>query len=925
MNDIEKTRDQLQAELRETRRLVEELKARAQAGEATKKELHERCRMLDEIVSTSPVGIAVLDNRRIKWLNEAAKRIFGYEHEQDYLGLSARVFYESEEEYTLAGEMLYSELESKHYADVETKLRRSDGSSFHARIRLNAPDPSRPTKEAVAIISDISDRKQAEEALQESEERYRILAHEALIGIYIHQDGKFVYVNDHFIGLLGWSADELLGKEFWGFVHPEDRELVRDRGIARSEGEEVDPHYYFRAMCKNGETKLLEIFAATIMYGGRTANMGNVVDVTRRTWAEEALKESELKYRLIFENSPLGIFHFDSQGIITACNENFVNIIGSSKEVLIGLDMFNKLKDRNMTAEIQNSLKGKEGRYEGNYTSITADKTTPVRCYFRRLEAEDGSRMGGIGIVEDITERKKFEQELEAETERLRVTLASIGDGVISTDTSGRVALMNNVAENLTGWTQQQALGKSLKQVLNIINEKTRRPCEDPVEKVVRTGKVIGLANHTILVSKGGSERTIADSGAPIRDKKGRITGVVIVFRDITEKQKIETELVRMEKLDSVGILAGGIAHDFNNILTVILGNVTLAKLFSKPGEKVYYRLGEAEKAVMRAQDLTRQLLTFARGGTPVKATASIQDIVRESCAFALTGSNVKFDAQIPDDLWNVEVDKGQISQVINNLIINAGQAMPSGGNIKIIACNQVVPEGSPGRKSGKFIKITIMDEGPGIAEDHLHRIFDPYFTTKSEGTGLGLATSYSIIKKHDGMIEVESRLGKGTTFNMYLPASDQTTPEKQDQCDYIFTGTGRVLLMDDEERIRELAGEMLGILGFEVVMAKDGAEAVELYRAHLNSSNPFTLVIMDLTVPGGLGGAEAIKLLLEMDPNVKAIVSSGYSNDPIMAEYKRYGFSGVVGKPYNVKELSNVLARVLAHVRANAPRVVSS
>ncbi len=925
MNDIEKTRDQLQVELQETRRLVEELKAREQAGEATKKELHEHCRMLDEIVSTCPVGIVVLDDRKMKWLNEAAKRLFGYEHEQDYLGLSARVFYESEEEYTRAGEMLYSELESKHYADIETKLIRSDGSSLHARIRLNAPDNSKPTKEAVAIISDISDRKLAEEALQESEERYRFLAHEALIGIYIHQDGKFVYVNDHFIGLLGWSADELLGKEFWGFVHPEDRELVRDRGIARSEGRDVDPHYYFKALCKNGETKTLEIFAATIKYGGRTANMGNVVDVTRRNWAEEALRESELKYRLIFENSPLGIFHFDSQGIITACNENFVNIIGSSKEVLIGLDMFNKLKDRKMTAEIKNSLKGKEGRYEGNYTSVSADKTTPVRCYFRRLEAEDGSRMGGIGIVEDITERKKFEQELEAETERLRVTLASIGDGVISTDTSGRVALMNNVAENLTGWTQQQALGKRLNHVLNVINEKTRMPCEDPVEKVVRTGKVIGLANHTVLVSKSGSERIIADSGAPIRDKKGRITGVVIVFRDITEKQKIETELVRMEKLDSVGILAGGIAHDFNNILTVILGNVTLAKLFSKPGEKVHYRLGEAEKAVMRAQDLTRQLLTFARGGTPVKATASIQDIVRESCAFALTGSNVKFDAQIPDDLWNVEVDKGQISQVINNLIINAGQAMPNGGNIKIIACNEVIPEGSPGRKSGKFIKITIMDEGPGISKDHLHRIFDPYFTTKSEGTGLGLATSYSIIKKHDGMIEVESRLGKGTTFNMYLPASDQTTPEKQDQCDYIFTGTGRVLLMDDEERIRELAGEMLAILGFEVVMAQDGAEAVELYRAHLNSSNPFTLVIMDLTVPGGLGGAEAIKLLLEMDPNVKAIVSSGYSNDPIMSEYKRYGFSGVVGKPYNVKELSNVLARVLAHVRANAPRVVAS
>jgi PAS domain S-box-containing protein len=925
MDDREKTREQLLAELQEVRKRLADLETGERSRDMAETSLQGQQRMFGDIISTCPVGIALVDDGKIRWLNDAGQRTFGFEKEEDYLGQSARIFYPSDDEYLRVHEILHGNIISGQYRDTEAELRRIDGSSFHAGVRLH-PDPSNPAKEAIVILSDISDRKRADEALRESEERYRVLAQEALMGIYIHQDGKFVYVNKHITNLLGWSTEEMLGRDFWDFVHPEDREMVRERGLARSQGQPAQPRYHFRALCKSGETKLLELLAATVRYGGRTANMGNVIDITRRKLSEEAVRQSEQKYRLIFQNSPLGILHFDSDGVITACNDNFVSIIGSSKEQLIGLNMIRELKDRKMIAEIKKALQGKEGRYKGYYASITSNKVTPVKCYFRRLEAEDGSPMGGIGIVEDITERKKFELELEAETERLRVTLGSIGDGVISTDTQGRIALLNNVAEELTGWSCKDASGKSLGEVFKIINEKTRMPCQDPVAKVVRTGKIVGLANHTVLVARDGAERIIADSGAPIRDKEGKIIGVVLVFRDITEKQKVENELVRMEKLESVGLLAGGIAHDFNNILTVILGNITLARLFSKSGDKAHYRLTEAEKAVLRAQDLTRQLLTFAKGGSPVKATASIEDIVRESCAFALMGSNVKPDAAIAKDLWNAEVDRGQISQVINNLIINADQAMPNGGTIKITATNQIIPEGKPpGWKPGKFIRISISDEGAGISKEHLPRIFDPYFTTKAEGTGLGLATSYSIVKKHDGMIKVESQMGKGTTFNIYLPVSGQTTAESEDASDYIFTGSGKVLLMDDERSIRELAGEMLAILGFEVVLAKDGAEAIELYRSHLNSSSPFTFVIMDLTVPGGMGGAEAIKLLREIDPFVRAIVSSGYSNDPILSQYSQYGFSGVVVKPYSVKELSNAVARVLAHLRANSPRVVAS
>lgn len=925
MDDHQKTREQLLAELLETRRLVTALQTKEPVRETTEEGIRGDHIALSDLARVCPVGIALVRDRKIKWLNDAARSILRYENEQECLERSIRALCDSEEECIRVCEVLDSKLEPGNYSDAETRLLRADGSIFHARIRLLRTDLPNPAKEAILLIWEISETNRAEESSKESEERYRILAQKALVGIYVLQDGRFVYVNDHLTKILGWSAEEMLEKALEDFVHPDDLDLVREKRLPASRLKLTEPHYHFRALGKNGGTKLLEVFTTTIMHDGRMAVMGNVIDGIPKNWAEEALRQSEQKYRLIFENSPLGIFHFDSQGVITACNENFVNIIGSSKDELIGLEMFRKLKDRRMVTEIKKALAGKEGRYDGPYASVTSDKVTPVRCYFRRLDAEDGSPMGGIGIVEDYTERKKFEQDLEAETERLRVTLGSIGEGVISTNTHGRVAIMNNVAENLTGWSQQQALGKRLKQVFQVINQKTRTPCEDPVDAVVTTGRTMGRANHTVLISKDGSERIISDIGAPIRDRQGQIIGVVIVFRDITEKQKIENELARVEKIESIGILAGGIAHDFNNILTVILGNVTLAKLFSKPGDKSHYRLAEAEKAVMRAQGLTRQLLTFAKGGTPLKATASIGEIVNESCAFALMGSNVKFEAHIADDLWNVEVDRGQIGQVINNLMINANQSMPNGGTIRITAGNHVASEGSTGSKSGRFVKITIKDEGAGIPQEHLPRIFDPYFTTKSEGTGLGLATSYSIIKRHDGMIDVDSRLGKGTTFNIYLPASKQGRIKGEDAGDYFFTGSGRVLLMDDEAGIRELAGEMVAILGFDVTMASDGSEAVELYRSHLGTSNPFTLVIMDLTVPGGMGGAEAIKELRKIDPEVRAIVSSGYSNDPIMADYDRYGFKGVVVKPYNVKDLSNVIARVLAHVRANAPRVVAS
>jgi two-component system cell cycle sensor histidine kinase/response regulator CckA len=394
---------------------------------------------------------------------------------------------------------------------------------------------------------------------------------------------------------------------------------------------------------------------------------------------------------------------------------------------------------------------------------------------------------------------------------------------------------------------------------------------------------------------------------------RGRLLGFWWLKRDISEKKRAEDELRRAQKLESLGLLAGGIAHDFNNLLTGIMGNISLALRTLDPEHRAHGRLEAAAVASSRAKDLTRQLLTFSQGGAPVKKTSSIVELLIDSVMFALRGSKVLCEFSIPEDLWHIDMDSGQIHQVINNLIINAVQAMPDGGKIQVDAANLTVTEnaGLPLRK-GRYVTIAIRDTGIGIPQEYLQKIFDPYFTTKERGTGLGLATSYSVVRKHGGLMTVESNVGMGSTFHFYLPAATHELEISQAPVEEDILGSGRILVMDDDDLIRDLAGELLTMLGYDVAFAKDGGEALNTYEDAFFAGTPFDAVIMDLTVPGGMGGKEAIGRLREIDPDVRAIVSSGYSNDPVMAEYEKHGFVGVLPKPYDANEVRRLLGHVL-------------
>ncbi|MBU7017406.1 MAG: PAS domain S-box protein [Theionarchaea archaeon] len=670
-----------------------------------------------------------------------------------------------------------------------------------------------------------------------------------------------------------------------------------------------------------------------------------------RKLMEEALRKSEEKFRGIAERSFDALYEIDLEGATLYASPAIERITGYTPEEVQGASIFDYVpesqrarilslmedvlkgelrggqevdlvrKDGSLaTVEINYSFVFKEGKpvgFQGVLRDISERKKTQEELQKYRLHLENLVEERTVALTaanqaleKEILERKAIEESLAAEKEQLAVTLRSIGDGVITTDTDGIVVLINKVAESLTGWTQEEAVGKPLQSVFRIVNEKTRLSVENPVDKVMRRGVVVGLGNDTLLIARDGTERVIADSGSPIRDKNSTIVGVVLVFRDITEKQKMEEDISRTQKLEALGNLAGGIAHDFNNVLTAILSNANLAKMYTDD-EKVVEKLVTIEKASLQAKNLTQQLLTFSRGGSPIKKVTSMKELIMDSARFALRGSNVRCECDIADDLWSADVDEGQISQVINNIVMNADEAMPEGGIIRITAENAYVGKDVLPLGGGRYVKISIADKGVGIARNYLSKIFDPYFTTKQKGSGLGLSTCYSIIKRHDGYIDVESEIGVGTTFAVYIPGSQEEREEKRKRTE-LLKGEGKVLVMDDEEVIRDAATEVLQYLGYVVATAKDGEEAFDMYREAYEKGECFDVVIMDLTVPGGMGGKEAVVRLKEINPSVKVIVSSGYSTDPVMADHKEHGFCGVVTKPYSVEDLSSALRKVM-------------
>ena len=624
------------------------------------------------------------------------------------------------------------------------------------------------------------------QALHPPDELYHLLVENASEAVFVIQNQKIQYVNQKATEITGYSKKELSARSFMEFIHPADRELIPDEAERQDNSTAATQILTCRIVDRHQNIRWVEAKMMAITWLAQATFMCFLVDITERKMDEEALRNSELRYRQLYDHALTGIYEVDlTNGKLINVNDAICEYVGYTREELFEIHTWDLLTEKSRDKQL-------------------------IR-YDKMLKGEPV-------------------------------------------------------------------------------------PPEFEAEFVSKNGKIIPILAYTQLEYK---------DGRPYRAHT--------IAHDITDRKKMEGELNKAQKLESLGVLAGGIGHDFNNLLSGIMGNISLAKLEAERGENIMESMDEALRVASKASALTQQLLVFSKGGAPVKKAASITEVLHDSTAFTLRGSKVKCEFDIAKDLWPVKVDLGQFSQVIHNLVLNALQAMSGGGGMRLEATNVHLEQITDiPLTPGRYVVIKIQDQGEGIPEEYLPKIFDPYFTTKSKGSGLGLSISYTTIKRHEGHIIVESELDAGTTFTIYLPATEKTPEDTPELENRIVPGEGRVLVMDDEEILRKVAEKMLLELGYEVECVQDGTEALEFYQKAKQAGQCFDAVIMDLTIPGAMGGKKTIKKLLKIDPEAVAIVSSGYSNDPIMSDYEKYGFRGVVTKPYQIEELSRVMRDVL-------------
>jgi PAS domain S-box-containing protein len=655
----------------------------------------------------------------------------------------------------------------------------------------------------------------------------------------------------------------------------------------------------------------------------RRINRRLQAEVAERQASAKALAERETLLRTLFDAAPVGIMLLDRGGTITMLNAAGQAIWGGVRHV--GVDRVSEYRGwsvatgRPLASQDWGSTRAVtrgEASFDEEVEIEAFDGTRKIVGNSAvPLRDEAGAVAGAVVIIQDITARKRAERSLRESEERLRATLDAmpVAAGVLVDD---RPVYLNGTFVETFGWRLEDVPDRATLFARCFPDPAYRAALHQAwaanMAAASRSGDPFPTAELKVRC-KDGAERVVLANAQPFRDR------LLVTLTDLTERERLQAEVLKLQKLESLGVLAGGIAHDFNNLLTGILGNVSLARSLLPAGQETAGILEEAERASQRASELAFQLLTFARGSEPVKRAVSVRALLETTTSLVLRGSRVALRLEVPPGLPDVEADEGQLGQALTNVVLNAVQAMPEGGIVTATAEVSRVEAGAappaPGLATGRYVRLRVADTGAGISAEHLRRVFDPYFTTKPQGTGLGLASVHSILRKHGGAVTVWSEVGRGTTFELWIPASASTAAPREAAAPAAAhpEGAGRpILVMDDELAIRQVAGRILERLGYPAETCSSGEEAVARYREARVAGRPFAAVIMDLTIRGGMGGAEAAERILREDPGACLIVSSGYSNDPVLAEHARHGFRAALDKPYQVSEVAEVLGRVL-------------
>jgi PAS domain S-box-containing protein len=721
---------------------------------------------------------------------------------------------------------------------------------------------------------------------------------------WISLEGRILNVNAAACAMLGYSREELLSLTVLdldpGYAReyiPADVEALRRTGCKHS------TRY---CTTKDGCRISVEITSNYLMCDDGEYVCSVVRNISDRVKAER--EASFFRALIEYTRDPVYVLDPGDGGRMVYVNQAACSHYGLEREKLLTMRItdWDPQFDITTLPGIWEDLKQGQSRCSERVHRVASGELVPVEVTSNYLE-HDG-REYIAGYFHDIRERKRTEDVLRMSEERYR-GLVELFPDAIYVHSGGRLVFVNPQGARLLGADRPEDLYG--REALEFVHPDYRDFVRRRIARAFEQGSVNSPVEQLFLRLDGTAVPVEVSSTAYTY---GGQKALQVIARDISERKRIQEELLRAQKLESLGVLTGGIAHDFNNILTGILGNLSISRLQVDSSHPIAGHLEQCEKASLQAAELARQLLTFSRGGEPVKKLFSPVPLLRDAASFTLRGSNVRSVTEMADDLWSLEADEGQIGQVLNNLLLNAVQAMPSGGEVCIRGTNErLFEENRQLLPAGAYVRIEVEDHGCGISPENLAKVFDPYFTTKSQGSGLGLSSVYSIVRKHGGAVEVVSTPGKGSCFTIHLPAApgEQPEPAAVKECGRLG-GSGRVLVMDDEQLVRDVATAILRHLGYEAESCSDGCDAVERYRLAWEEGAPFSAVILDLTIPDGMGGREAAARILEIDPRAVLVVSSGYSNDTVAANFRDYGFSGAIPKPFDVHQLAGELARLL-------------
>lgn len=910
MNEERRLNEELKEELARLRKRVRELEQEHGRMQETLKDSEERLRL---IYDNSPIGMGFVNLEGVLVdCNEALASILGTPHSK-LIGFPMRTGLTNE----AAAVALARAFAGKTGAFEGEYTSALSGKQAVLRA-LFSPlfSPVGKLKGVLFIAEDISERRNADQALRDSEQKYRVLVETTNTGfVILDAAGRVMDANNEYVRLSGHSTQaDILGRSVveWTAAYDRERNAAEvkkcvKQGFARN----LEIDYVHR----DGTFVPVEI-CATVMGAGKDLRIFSLCrDISEKKHWEATLRENESRLRTITENAPDTILLVDRQGTITFVNRP---VPGLTKEQIIGSHVLQWVPAEQhavVTSALEAVFVSKQRQ---EYESAGPGPGDEVRYYHVRVMpvTAAGRTDSAVYIATDITERKRAEVEL-AESKRSLETLMGNLPGMVYRCRNDRDWTMEYVSEGALAFTGHQPadlVGNAKVAYNDLIHPDDQATVWHDVQKAVAARKKFTL-NYRIRRADG-RERWAWEQGQGVFSPAGELLALEGFITDVTDSRLLEEERLKTQKLESIGMLAGGIAHDFNNLLQGVFGYVSLVKMSLDQKEKALAMLAQTEQALHQSVNLTTQLLTFSKGGTPVKKRTSLLQLIQDAAAFALSGARTTFEFRSDPGLRQVEADEGQIGQVIQNIVLNADQAMPQGGAIEINAWNVSAPaqDAPQALAPGEYVAISVRDHGVGISTPSLSRIFDPYFTTKEKGSGLGLATSYSIAKNHGGLIDVKSEVGKGSVFTLYIPAAENVEAETPVAQQVQGAGKGgRILVMDDEEIVRTVAGELVRSLGYEADVAEHGEAAIGKYRQAQDAGRPYDVVVLDLTVRGGMGGMEAFRRLREIDPGVQAVVSSGYSDDDVIAAYQEHGFCASLRKPYDLDELDRILSAVLS------------